>query len=130
VSVAAFIAVQGAQHASPHATACRAVGLSQAWFYRLHRRPVTSPGSAGAAEGHRKSHARRLLVEAAWHHRKTYRTPGQVMRAPWEQAPAAARVRDHQGNQRLHQRWQSLTARRKRPVIANVAIAGELAGWA
>jgi transposase len=75
-------------------------------------------------------HARRLLVEAAWHHRKTYRTPGQVMRARWDQAPAAARVRGHQGNRRLHQRWQSFTARRKRPVIANVAIARELAGWA
>jgi transposase len=75
-------------------------------------------------------HARRLLVEAAWHHRKTYWHPGQVMRGRWEQAPAAARVRGHQGNRRLHQRWQSFTARRKRPVIANVAVARELAGWA
>jgi transposase len=25
-------------------------------------------------------HARRLLVEAAWHHRKTYRIPGKTMR--------------------------------------------------
>jgi transposase len=75
-------------------------------------------------------HARRLLVEAAWHHRKTYRSPGQVMRTRWEQAPAAARARGHEGNRRLHQRWQSFTARRKKPVIANVAIARELAGWA
>lgn len=29
-------------------------------------------------------HARRLLVEAAWHHRKTYRNPGQVMHRRWE----------------------------------------------
>jgi transposase len=48
----------------------------------------------------------------------------------WEQAPAAARARGHQGNQRLHQRWEVFTARRKRPVIANVAVARELAGWA
>jgi transposase len=75
-------------------------------------------------------HARRLLVEAAWHHRKTYRNPGQVMRDRWEQAPAAARIRGHQGNQRLHRRWETFTARRKKPVIANVAIARELAGWA
>jgi transposase len=75
-------------------------------------------------------HARRLLVEAAWHHRKTYRNPGQVMRDRWEQAPAAARLRGHQGNQRLHRRWETFTARRKKPVIANVAIARELAGWA
>jgi transposase len=76
------------------------------------------------------SHARRLLVEAAWHHRKTYRSPGLSMRRRWEQAPAAARLRGHQGNQRLHQRWQTFTARCKKPVVANVAIARELAGWA
>ena len=74
-------------------------------------------------------HARRLLVEAAWHHRKTYR-PGATMRTRWDAAPAAARVRGHQGHQRLHQRWQGFTARRKKPVVANVAVARELAGWA
>ena len=76
------------------------------------------------------SHARRLLVEAAWHHRKAYRSPGQTMRTRWDAAPAAARVRGHQGNQRLHQRWEGFTARRKKPVVANVAVARELAGWA
>ena len=75
------------------------------------------------------THARRLLVEAAWHHQRQYRTPGKTMRARWDKAPAAARVRGHEGNQRLHQRWQVFTARKKRPVIANVAIARELAGW-
>jgi transposase len=75
-------------------------------------------------------HARRLLVEAAWHHRKTYRHPGLTMRTRWEQAPVAARARGHEGNRRLHQRWEKFTARRKRPVVANVAIARELAGWA
>ena len=59
-------------------------------------------------------HARRLLVEAAWHHRKTYRHPGLTMRARWEQAPPAARARGHEGNRRLHQRWQTFTARRKK----------------
>jgi len=76
------------------------------------------------------SHARRLLIEAAWHHRKTYHHPGLTMRARWELAPAAARARGHAGNRRLNQRWQTFTARRKRPVVANVAIARELAGWA
>ena len=76
------------------------------------------------------SHARRLLVEAAWHHRKTYCHPGLTMRSRWEHASPAARARGHQGNRRLHQRWQAFTARRKKPVIANVAIARELAGWA
>ena len=76
------------------------------------------------------SHARRLLVEAAWHHRKTYTHPGQTMRARWDHAPAPARARGHEGNHRLHRRWQAFTARRKKPVIANVAVARELAGWA
>lgn len=75
------------------------------------------------------THARRLLVEAAWHHRKTYRTPGATMQARWKQAPPAAAARGHAGNHRLHARWQAFTARRKRPVIANVAVARELAGW-
>ena len=75
------------------------------------------------------THARRLLVEAAWHHQRDYRTPGKTMRARWDKAPAAARVRGHEGNQRLHARWQLFQQRKKRPVIANVAIARELAGW-
>jgi transposase len=74
------------------------------------------------------THARRLLVEAAWHHRKAYR-PGLTMQARWDQAPAAARARGHEGNHRLHHRWEVFTDRKKRPVVANVAIARELAGW-
>ncbi len=74
------------------------------------------------------THARRLLVEAAWHHRPSYR-PGKTMRDRWELAPPAARARGDAGNRRLHERWISFNLRRKRPVIANVAIARELAGW-
>ena len=74
------------------------------------------------------THARRLLVEAAWHHRNAYR-PGLTMRARWDQAPASARARGHEGNHRLHHRWEVFTARKKRPVVANVAVARELAGW-
>ena len=62
------------------------------------------------------THARRLLVEAAWHHAKPYRVPGKTMRDRWEQAPAAARLRGHEGNRRLHQRWQRFNARKKKPV--------------
>jgi transposase len=75
------------------------------------------------------THARRLLVEAAWHHRRAYRTPGPVMRARWSLATPAAKARGHAGNHRLHQRWQTFIARKKRTVIANVAVARELAGW-
>jgi transposase len=74
------------------------------------------------------THVRRLLVEAAWHHRPRYRV-GAVMRARWDQAPAAARARGDEGNRRLHQRWVSFLERRKRSTVANVAIARELAGW-
>ncbi len=81
--------------------------------------PITKTGNC---------HARRLLVEAAWHHRKRYR-PGATMQARWQRAPAAARARGHLGNQRLHQRWNTFTAHHKKPVVANVAIARELAGW-
>ena len=88
-----------------------------------------SSRSQGSITKTGNGHARRLLVEAAWHHRKTYR-PGATMRTRWDAAPAAARVRGHQGNQRLHQRWEGFTARRKKPVVANVAVARELAGWA
>ena len=74
-------------------------------------------------------HARRLLVEAAWHHAKPYRAPGLALQARWALAPAAAKDRGHRGNHRLHARWNSYHDRRKRPAVANVAIARELAGW-
>ena len=75
------------------------------------------------------THARRLLVEAAWHHRRPYDHPSHLMRSRWEMASPDARARGHAGNRRLHNRWISYLERRKRPVIANVAIARELAGW-
>ncbi len=74
------------------------------------------------------SHVRRLLIEAAWHHRANY-VVGKTMRDRWELASPAARARGDQGNRRLHARWNTFRARRKRHVIANVAIARELAGW-
>lgn len=74
------------------------------------------------------SHVRRLLVEAAWHHKPRY-TVGKVLQARWNQAPAAARTRAHAGNQRLHHRWVTYTARKKKHTVATTAIARELAGW-
>ncbi len=73
-------------------------------------------------------HARRLLVEAAWHHQPRY-TVGKTMRDRWDLAPAAARARGDAGNRRLHQQWVRFNDRGKRHVIANVAVARELAGW-
>ena len=68
------------------------------------------------------------MIEAAWHHRKSYR-PSRGMRERWDEASPAARARGHAGNQRLHRRWTRFDARKKRPVVANTAIARELAGW-
>ncbi|WP_231263133.1 IS110 family transposase [Nocardioides alpinus] len=81
--------------------------------------PITKAGN---------THVRRLLVEAAWHHRARY-TVGKTMRDRWELAPAAARARGDEGNRRLHHRWVKFIDRRKKNTIANVAIARELAGW-
>ncbi|NMH81304.1 IS110 family transposase [Pseudonocardia xinjiangensis] len=74
------------------------------------------------------SHARRLLVEAAWHHRKPYRPSHELIRRRAGQ-PAAVRERAERGNRRLHRRWTRLDARGKRSTISAVAIARELAGW-
>jgi transposase len=74
------------------------------------------------------SHARRLLVEAAWHHRPRYRPSAQLRRRQ-NQATPGARDRAERANRRLHARWAGFDARRKRPVVANTAVARELAGW-
>jgi transposase len=74
-------------------------------------------------------HARRLLIEAAWHHRRPYRRPGVDLRRRQDRATAAARDRGERGNRRLHHRWAAFDARHKRAVIANTAVARELAGW-
>lgn len=81
--------------------------------------PITKTGN---------THARRLLVEAAWHHRARYR-PSKAIRQRWELAPPAARARGDLGNRRLHTRWTTFIDRNKKAVTANVAIARELAGW-
>ncbi|GAB3926494.1 IS110 family transposase [Kribbella albertanoniae] len=81
--------------------------------------PITKTGN---------THARRLLVEAAWHHRATYR-PGKTIHDRWALASPAARARGDAGNRRLHARWIRFLERNKRSTIADVAIARELAGW-
>jgi transposase len=73
-------------------------------------------------------HARRLLIEAAWHHRKPY-SPTVTLRRRWDAASPAARARGHAANRRLHHRWERFEGRTKRAVVANAAIARELAGW-
>jgi transposase len=98
------------------------VGLTPAEYSSGSSRtlgPITKTGNG---------HVRRLLVEAAWHHRPRYR-PGTTLRDRWNLAPAAARIRGDQGNRRLHHRWIHFIDRRKRHTVATVAVARELAGW-
>ena len=73
-------------------------------------------------------HARRLLIEAAWHHRPRYR-PGAELRRRQTAAPPAARDRGERANRRLHARWQAFDARHKRPAVANTAIALSRTGF-
>ena len=73
-------------------------------------------------------HVRRLLVEAAWHHRTPYR-PGTDLRRRWDRATPEAKNRGDQANRRLHHRWSHYEARHKKRVVANTAIARELAGF-
>ena len=70
--------------------------------------PITKTGNG---------HARRLLVEAAWHHRARYQL-GKALRDRWALAPAAARDRGDQGNRRLHDRWIQFLTCRKRHTVA------------
>ena len=49
MSVAGFISSQRAEHGVPHATACRALGVSPSWFYKWHQRPP-SPRQRRRAE--------------------------------------------------------------------------------
>jgi transposase len=77
------------------------------------------------------THARRLLVEAAWQQRRPLRESATLARRRQGQ-PAAVRAQADRSARRLHQRWQALERRGKRRTIVAVAVARELAGhcWA
>jgi transposase len=76
-----------------------------------HRGHITKAGNR---------HARRLLVEAAWHYRHRPRRP--------DHGPQPS-DRAWQAQVRLHRRWHHLTTRGKRSTVANVAIARELTAF-
>jgi transposase len=74
-------------------------------------------------------HARRLLVEAAWH----YRRPPRISRAlerRQQGTPAAIIAISWKAQQRLHRLWRRLDLQRgKRRTLVAVAIARHLAGF-
>ena len=86
-----------------------------------HRRgPITKAGN---------SHARRLLVEAAWHHRRPVRASAVIERRRAGQRPEVA-ARAGGAGRRLHHRWHALERRRGlRSTVVATAVARELAGW-
>jgi transposase len=74
-------------------------------------------------------HARRLLVEAAWHYRRAP-AKGQTLRRRQDGQPAQVIEISWQAQRRLHRVWQRLdTQRGKRRTIVAVAVARELAGF-
>jgi transposase len=74
-------------------------------------------------------HARRLLVEAAWHYRSRPRI-GRTLELRQAGQPAQAIAIAWSAQQRLHRTWQRLEQRAKRRTIIAVATARELAGFA
>ncbi len=73
-------------------------------------------------------HARRLLVEAAWHGRQRPRI-GKALSDRQDGQPPEAVAIAWSAQQRLHRTWTRLEARAKRRTIIAVAAARELAGF-
>jgi transposase len=74
-------------------------------------------------------HARRLLVEAAWHYRKAPAI-GKTLTDRHDGQPPEAIAVAWSAQRRLHRTWTRLEQRAKRRTIIAVAAARELAGFA
>lgn len=84
-----------------------------------HRGHITKCGN---------QHARRLLVEAAWHYRHPPRRSERADRLA-DQVPTDVRTRAWQAQIRLHHRHRTLAQHGKRSTVTNVAVARELTGF-
>jgi transposase len=73
-------------------------------------------------------HARRLLIEAAWHYRSRPKIGRALADRQQDQPPEAIAVA-WSAQRRLHRTWTRLEARAKRRTIIAVAAARELAGF-
>ena len=74
-------------------------------------------------------HARRLLIQAAWHYRRPPAIGAPLKRRQHDQEPAVITLA-WKAQQRLHRTWRRLdTQRGKRRTIVAVAVARELAGF-
>jgi transposase len=81
--------------------------------------PITKSGS---------QHARRLLVEAAWHYRRPPRVSEPLRRRQADADPKIVAL-SWKAQRRLHHVWQRMEHRGKRRTIIAVAAARELAGF-
>ena len=83
----------------------------------------------GAITKSGSGHGRRLLVEAAWHYRRSP-AKGQALKRRQTGQPAHVLAISWTAQQRLHRTWQRLDNERgKRRTIVAVAVARELAGF-
>lgn len=105
------------------ATIASYVGLTPSEYSSGTKRaqgPITKAGN---------KHVRRLLVEAAWQHKRAYSRPGVRLQRQLDLVDSPTRCRALKGNRRLADRWIAFDKRGKLSVKANTAIARELAGW-
>jgi transposase len=86
---------------------------------RRRQGSITKPGSR---------HARRLLVEAAWHYRRPPRVAGSLARRQRDGEPQILAL-SWKAQRRLHHVWSRMEQRGKRRAIIAVAAARELAGF-
>lgn len=73
-------------------------------------------------------HARRLLVEAAWHYRRRPYV-GKALGERQAGQPQAAVAISWSAQRRLHRTWERLRGKGKRPALVAVAAARELTGF-
>ena len=74
------------------------------------------------------SHARRILVEAAWHYRHPPRRSKTIC-SRWKGQPPEITAQAYKAQQRLHRRFYRLISRGKPSQVAVVAVARELCGF-
>jgi transposase len=86
---------------------------------RQHRGHLTKTGNR---------HARRLLIEAAWHYQHPPRRSARITKLA-AHVPADVTARAWHAQIRLHHRHRHLTSHGKRSTVATAAVARELTGF-
>jgi hypothetical protein len=105
------------------------------WPYPSRCRPHAAPRSSapsrirrGALTKAGNTHARRALVEAAWHYRHRP-TVGETLARRSQGQPGPIVSQAWHAQQRLHRRYRHLVGHGKRPPVAVAAVARELVGF-